>query len=132
MGWWRAISTSILARNPNCVALSVKERRSNQKSTQRGGLQEWVDDLHSIDHPAVLHVLGEQHAASGLHRAAQDQSVPKRESMEAMQVNGGENVCDDELRDLELRKDFNPSPGQFRIEFEFSRGRDEVLLQHLE
>ncbi len=79
MGWYRAISISILAQIV-LVALNA--------------LQERVNDPYSVEHLAMLQVFAEQHPASSLLGHAQYQSIPKRKTVNAVNINGGKNVSD--------------------------------------
>ena len=51
--------------------------------------------------------------------------------MKPMQIDGGENIAHSGRGYVEPGEDLNSLLGQSRIEFEFSCGRDEVLLKHL-
>jgi hypothetical protein len=89
---------------------------------ERYALEKRIDDSNSIDDLAVLHIFGEKHAAPGLLCAAKDQRIPKRDAMEPMQVDGGENIAYFRFRYVEPGEKFNSSLGQHRIELEFACG----------
>jgi hypothetical protein len=55
-------------------------------------LRKRIHDLQSVDFPSRLHVFGEKYAAPGLFRRPDDERVPKRETVKAVQVDGRENI----------------------------------------
>jgi len=52
--------------------------------------------------------------------------------VEAMQVDGCEDVCDLGSGDVELGEQFNLASGNARIHMQFPCDRDEILLEHLQ
>ena len=49
---------------------------------------ERVDDANAVNLSCLLKVLGEEHAASSLFGRAQDHSVPEREAVKSVKVDG--------------------------------------------
>ena len=113
MGWWRVTSSFILARNT-----------SDSKK--------WIDDSDAVDRLAVLHVFGQKLAAAGLLCRVNNERIPKRKTVETMQVDGRQDVLGGRLNDMETREHINLMACQPRIEAQFSRRIYEVLLQHLQ
>ena len=70
MGWRRDIAVLILARNGICL----KER---------------VDDPYTIDDLAVLHIFREHSLATGAPRGMDDERIPIRDVVKAVQIDCG-------------------------------------------
>src|SRR5271169_3684319 len=64
--------------------------KSKVPAAGRRALPERIHDAHTIHLSRLLHVLREEHAAAGLHGGPQDQSIPERELVKTMQVNGSQ------------------------------------------
>jgi hypothetical protein len=69
-----------------------------------GILSEGIHNLQAIDFSPVLHILGQEDGASGLFGGSHDQSIPEGKTMEAVKVDGGENVGDFGGGDVEFRQ----------------------------
>lgn len=67
-------------------------------------LGEGIDHRDFSDLPAVLKVLSKKDPASCLARGANDQSVPEGEPMEAVKINGGQDVIHTWSGDVGLGK----------------------------
>ena len=95
-------------------------------------LAEWIDDTQSIDLSRVLQVLRVEHGAASLLRSPQHQSVPERELVQAMQVNGRKNVGQAQDGNVEFSQQLDLAAGNLRIDVELPGDRNEVLLQDLQ
>src|SRR5580700_11059053 len=94
-------------------------------------LFERVHDFHAVNRSGVLHVFGEDYAAPGLFGGPKDQSVPEGKAMEAVEVDCGENVGDLGCSDVELGEQFHLAACDARVNAQFLRDRDEILLKDL-
>src|SRR5208337_5567711 len=97
-----------------------------------GMLEEWIDDLYAVEFLAELHIFRQQDAAAGLPGHAEDEGIPIREAVQAMDVDGCEDVADRRLGDVEARIYLDFLSGKHRVKAEFPRSVHEVLLEHLE
>jgi hypothetical protein len=59
----------------------------------------------------VLHIFSQKNAASALAGAADHQRIPAGETVQPVQVDGGENVADFWLGDVKLSEYLNPLLG---------------------
>jgi hypothetical protein len=71
---------------------------------------EGIHDLNAIDYAIVLKIFGEQNATSSLLCRSQNQSIPKRKRMQAVEINRRQNVCHLGNDDIEFRKYFDLPP----------------------
>jgi hypothetical protein len=94
-------------------------------------LFERVHDLHAVNRSRILHIFGKDYAASGLFGGPKDQSVPEGKAMEAVEVDCGENVGDLGCGDVELGEQFHLAACDARVNAQFLRDRDEILLKDL-
>ena len=63
---------------------------------------EGIDDFHTLDFPAVLHIFGKEDSATCLFCRANDQSIPEGEAVKAMEVDRTEQISNVDLRNIEL------------------------------
>ena len=94
-------------------------------------LQKWIDDLHSINHPPVLHVFGEQHAASRLSGAMNDKRVPIGKTTQTVKIDRGENIVDRWFDKVKSRIELNLATGHAWVEFHLSGDSKKILAEHL-
>jgi hypothetical protein len=94
-------------------------------------LPEGVHDTNPIDFPGFLQIFREKDATAGLLGRPQDQSVPEGKPMKAVEVDGSEYVRDLGSRDIELGQQFDFPARNLRINMEFPRDGNEILLQYL-
>lgn len=103
--------------NPGCKPLRLFER---------------VLDPNAVDFLCPLHVFRNKYAAPRLFGRTQNQSIPKRKPVKAMQVDRGENVGDFGSGHVELGEQFNFAAGNARVHTQFPRERHEIFLKHLQ
>jgi hypothetical protein len=53
---------------------------------------EWISNAQTVDDTPVLHVFGVQHPALGLERHGDDQGIPDRKAVQAMEVDRTQDV----------------------------------------
>jgi len=94
-------------------------------------LLEGIDDTQSIDLSRVLQVLRVEHGAASLLRSPQHQSVPERELVQAMQVNGRKNVGQAQDGNVEFSQQLDLAAGHLRLDVQLSGHSNEVFLQYL-
>ena len=114
MGWWRAM-----------VFCSILPRKGAE-------LKKWIDDPHFVEFLAVLHVFGQQDRAAGLFGHAEDERVPVGEAVESMDVDGGEDVGDFGLDQMEARVHLYLPSSRSWIKAQLPGGIDKILLKYLE
>jgi hypothetical protein len=94
-------------------------------------LSEGVYDFQPVDLSHVLHIFGENHAASSLFGCAKNQSIPERKPMEPVQVDGSENIGDLGGGDVEFGQQFNLAADNGCLYAQFPCGRDKIFLENL-
>jgi hypothetical protein len=72
MGWWRTMGLLLILP---LISMPVITNRILRRAGL--ALQKRIDDLHSINLPAVLHILRQQNAAAGLSCHEHDKCIPK-------------------------------------------------------
>ena len=98
----------------------------------RNSLQEWIDDLDTIEFLAVLHVFGQHNAATALPGGVEHQRIPVGDPVQPVEVDRRENIRGDRLDNVEARIGLDPLPSQSRIETELPRGVHKIFLQYLQ
>jgi hypothetical protein len=66
-----------------------------------------------------------------LLRHSEDQGVPERNAVKAVQIDGPENVGDFWKCDVKLGDQFDFPTGDTWVKVQFAGDRDEILLEHL-
>jgi hypothetical protein len=97
MGWWRFIALHSFYFERMFV------------------LQKGIHDRNSVDGPSMLHVLGEDLAATGLFSRSKYHRVPKGDAMKAVKVDASKNVLGGWLNDTESRQKLNLETGNFEV-----------------
>ena len=87
-----------------------------------------VHDANPIDFPGFLQIFGEEHATAGLLGRTQDEGVPERKPMKAVEVNGSQYVRDLGSGNIELGQQFDFPARNLRINVQLPRDSDEILL----
>jgi hypothetical protein len=95
-------------------------------------LAEGVDDLKRLESAAVLEVLRIQRATPGIQRRPDDERIPDRQLVEAMQVDRSQHVVHVEPDDVHVREDLDATLGVGCFDAELAGRRGEELLQHLQ
>ena len=85
-------------------------------------------DSDSVEHLAVLQIFAHDSSASGRHGAANDECVPKRDGVQAVQVDGRKNQLGTNDDHVQARQRVHLPAGAFRGNAELTRCDDEVLL----
>lgn len=80
----------------------------------------------------MLHIFGKKYGAAGLFRGADDEGVPKGKVVEAVQVDGGENVGNIGRGHVELGQQFHFASSDGRLYAQLAGYGNEIFLQHLE
>lgn len=102
--------------------------------TKRTGfsvLSEWIHNPNAIDLPSFLQVFREKYSASRLAGRLQNQSIPERNLVKAMEIDCTENIGYPWSSDVELGEKLDFPPRSSGINAKFPRYRDKILLQHL-
>jgi hypothetical protein len=94
--------------------------------------KKWIYDVNPIDLSRLLHLFRENYATASLFGGPQDQGIPERKPVEPVQVDSGKNVRDLGCSDIELSQQFDFAASDTRINGEFARDGDEILLEHLQ
>jgi hypothetical protein len=94
-------------------------------------LSEGVYDFQPVNVSHVLHIFGENHAASGLFGCPKNQSIPERKPVEPVQVDRGENIGYLGGGDIEFGQQLNLAADNVCLYAEFPCGRDKIFLENL-
>ncbi len=88
--------------------------------------------MNSLHLSRCLQVFGEENPTASLLSHAQDQSIPERKSVEAVKVDGWQDVSKLGSSNVELAKQFHFAASHRGFNVKLPRDGDEILLQHLE
>lgn len=94
-------------------------------------LSEGVYDFQPVNLSRVLHIFGENHAATGLFGCPKNQSIPERKPVEPVQVDCSENIGDLGGGDIEFGQQFNLAADNMCLDVQFPCGRDKIFLENL-
>jgi hypothetical protein len=95
------------------------------------GLDKRIDDLNPISNASRLQIFGEQYDAGRLFGSSKHKSVPERESMEAVEIDGSEYVVEIWNDKVEFSQQFNFPASDFGVYVEFAGDGDEIFLKYL-
>jgi hypothetical protein len=95
-------------------------------------LSERVYHPYPVNLSRFLEVFREKYATSSLLGGANHQSVPERKPVKSMQVDGGKDVVNFGRSHIELSEQFDLPTSNHRVNVQFTRDGDEILLQYLE
>jgi len=101
-------------------------QRSNGCATER------IYDSNTIDFAAMLEVFRKKNTAAGLLGRAENQSIPKRKSVQPVEVNGSKNIGNNRSGDVKFGQQFHFAARGAGIDMQLSRDVHEILLQHLQ
>jgi len=96
------------------------------------GLTERIHNAEPFDPPLILKVLGEQHRTSSQFCRTQNQGIPERKLVEAVEIDRRQNIRNVGRHNNKFREQFNLAPRGLRIDSKLTCGCHKVLLKNLE
>jgi hypothetical protein len=88
--------------------------------------------LNPINNVTRLQIFGEQYDAGRLFGSSKHKSVPERESMKAVEIDGSEYVVEIWNDKIEFGQQFNLPASDFSVYVKFAGDGNEIFLKHLQ
>jgi len=109
--------------------------KSHSYSRNRRPVKDLAKRVHhteAFDSTLILKVLGIEYRAAGQLYGLQDQGVPEREPMQAVQINRRENIANTRCNNIEFRDQFYLATRALGSDPELARRHDKIFLKNLE